>query len=167
MGSRPLFGYSLRDWHGAGNGVLHVGSRWISTFLLLLKLKGIESAAWPWLYPVPELCDTALKESQEDDEDKGRRSIRHSFCLKMFSSVSAYAMDSMLLFFVFDVARARSFYQHCIVARRKKLDVACTVRNESMSEQYWLRERDLCADLVRQMHDRSCRLLPSHRAVYR
>ena len=72
----------------------------------------------------------------------------------------------MLAFYLFDVMRARSFYGHCIVARRKGLDVACTVRNESMSEQYWLRERDLCADLVRQMHDRSCRLLPSHRVVF-
>ena len=74
MGSRPLFGYSLRDWHGAGNGVLYVGSRWISTFLLLLKLKGIESAAWPWLYPVPELCDSALKELQDDEGDAVRQS---------------------------------------------------------------------------------------------
>ena len=52
------------------------------------------------------------------------------------------------------------------MARRKGLDVACTVRNEAMSEQFWLKERDLCADLVRQMHDSCCRRLPSHEAVY-
>ena len=165
-GSRPDVSTYVRDWTGDGHNVLNLKSRWISTFLLLLKMKGVESASWPWLYPVPELCDSALKESHDEDEDRGKLSIRHSFCLKIFSSVAAYAMDSTLLFFLFDVTRARSFYQHCIVARRKKLDVACTVRNESMSEQYWLRERDLCADLVRQMHDRSCRLVPSHRVVY-
>ena len=156
----------VRDWTGDGQNSLTVKSRRISTFLLLLKFKGVESAAWPWLFPVPELCDSALAENEHDDSTS-RLSLRHSFLLKVRSSVSAYAMEHMLAFYLFDVFRARSFYTHCIVARRKGIDVACTVRNEAMSEQYWLRERDVCADLVRQMHDRSCRPLDErHRDVY-
>ena len=165
-GSKPGISTWVRDWTGDGTGSLNVKSRWICTFPLLLKMKGVECASWPWMYPVAELCDSALNELQDDDEDRHRLSVRHSFCLKVFSSVSAYAAEPMLAFFLFDVSRARSFYNHCIVAKRKQIDVACTVRNESMSEQYWLRERDLCADLVRQMHDRSCRLLPGHPVVY-
>ena len=62
-----------------------------------------------------------------------------------------------MAFYLFDVFGARSFYQHCILARRRGLDVVCTIRNEAMSEQYWRKERDLCADLVRIMHHRSSR----------
>jgi hypothetical protein len=159
-----LTGGSVRDWTGDGR-YLTVKSRRVSTFLLLLKLKGVESAVWPCLFPVPELCDSALAESQEGDE-RARLSLRHSFCLKVRSSVSAYVMEPVLAFYLFDVMRARTFYSHCIVARRKKLDVACTVRNEAMSEQYWLKERDVCADLVRLMHDRGCRPLAGHVPVY-
>ena len=165
-GSVPGIATWVRDWTGDGQNVLTVKTRRISTFLLLLKFKGVESAVWPWLFPVPELCDSALAEN-EDADSTVRWSLRFSFLLKLRSSVSAYAMEHRLAFFLFDVFRARSFYSHCIVARRKGIDVACTVRNEAMSEQYWLRERDVCADLVRQMHDRSARPVDErHRDVY-
>ena len=94
MGSLPAFSTFVRDWTGDGHGTLNVGRRWISTFVLLLKMKGVETAAWPWLYPVPELCDSALKESHEDEEDRGRLSIRHSFCLKLGSSALAASMST-------------------------------------------------------------------------
>ena len=83
---------------------------------------------------------TALLESQEGTE-RTRLSLRHSFCLKVRSSISAFAMESRLAFYLFDVFRARNFYSHCVLARRRSLDVACTVRNEAMSEQYWRKER--------------------------
>ena len=73
-GSKPTFSTYVRDWTGDGHGDLSVRKRWISTFLLLLKMKGVESASWPWLYPVPELCDSALKELQDDEEDAVRQS---------------------------------------------------------------------------------------------
>ena len=101
------------------------------------------------LYPVPQLCDSAL--AKRNPDGASRLSLRHSFLLKVKSSVSAYVGESALAFYLYDVMRARSFYSHYILARRRGLDVACTVRNEAMSEQYWLRERDIRADLVRQM----------------
>jgi len=158
----------VRDWSGDGAGCLTIKSRQISTFVLLLKMKGVESAAWPWLYPVPGLCDSALVESQDVAEQSRatRLSIRHSFCLKVRSSVSAYVMDSVLVFFLFDVMRARSFYSHCIIARRKSIDVACTARKDVLSEQYWCRERDLCADFVRVMDERCRRRLPMYEDVF-
>ena len=85
-GSDPGISTWVRDWTGDGQGYLTLKSRRVSTFLLLLKLKGFEAAAWPWLYPVPELLATALKEEQ-DGEDRVRLSIRHSFCLKARASV--------------------------------------------------------------------------------
>ena len=82
------------------------------------------------------------------------------------SSVSAYVLESTLAFFLFDVQRARSFYSHCIVARRRGIDVACTARQDVLSEQYWVRERDLCADLVRLMDLRCRRELDRHKDVF-
>ena len=73
-GSRPPFNAYVRDWTGDVDATLSLNSRWISTFVLLLKMKGIETASWPWLYPVPELCDSALKELQDDEEDAVRQS---------------------------------------------------------------------------------------------
>ena len=158
-------GYAT-DWSGDGHGTISLRKRWISTFVLLLKLKGVESAAWPWLYPVPELCDTALVESQ-DGTERTRLSLKHSFGLKMRSSVSAYVLESTLAFFLFDVYRARKFYSHCIVAKRKGLDPACTARKDVLSEQCWVRERDLCADLVRLMDQRGRSQLVGHEDVYK
>ena len=45
-------------------------------------------------------------------------------------------MESRLAFYLADVFRARSFYSHCVLAKRRRIDVACTVRSEQMSEQY-------------------------------
>ena len=164
-GPNPGIATWVRDWHGDQTGALTLRSRKISTFVLLLKMKGVESAVWPWLFPVPRLCDTALRESK-DGADGPRPSLRHSFCLKVRSSVSAYVAEFKWVFFVYDVVRARSFYQHCLIAKRKKIDVACTVRNEAMSEQYWRKEQDLCADIVRVMLERSRRRVAGHKDVH-
>ena len=164
-GADPGIATWVRDWHGDASGVVSLRSRKISTFVFLLKMKGVESACWPWLYPVPRLCDTALVETQEGT-DFTRLSLRHSFCLKVRSSVSAYVSDVKVAFFLFDVFRARSVYEHCQLARRRHLEVACTVRNEAMSEQYWRKEQDLCADLVRVMLHRSQRRVAGHEEVF-
>lgn len=165
-GPNPDISTYVCDWSGDGSGVLNLSSRKVSTFVLLLKMKGVESAVWPWLFPVPKLCDTALIESQEVT-DRTRLSLRHSFCLKARSSVSAYVVEFKLAFYLFDVFRARSFFTHCILARRRGLDVACTIRNEAMSEQYWRKEGDLCADLVRIMHHRSSRSVVKYDDVHK
>jgi hypothetical protein len=133
-GANPDISTYVCDWSGDGSSLLNLKSRKVSTFVRLLKMKGVESAVWPWLFPVPELCDTALIESQEVT-DRTRLSLRHSFCLKARSSVSAYVVEFKLAFYLFDVFRARSFFTHCILARRRGLDVACTIRSEAMSEQ--------------------------------
>ena len=164
-GSRPAIATWVRDWHGDQSRFLSLQSRQISTFILLLKMKGVECAVWPWLFPVPRLCDTALRESEAGAEFS-RPSLRHSFCLKVRSSVSAYVHEAKWVFFLYDVVRARSFYQHCLIAKIKKIDVACTVRNEAMSEQYWRKEQDLCADMVRVMLERSHRRVAGYEAVY-
>ena len=48
-GSYPGIAAVAQDWSGDGTRWLTVKSRKVSTFMLLLKLKGVESAVWPWL----------------------------------------------------------------------------------------------------------------------
>ena len=67
-GSPPAVATWVRDWHGDASGSLCLQSRRIATFVLLLKMKGVECAVWPWLFPVPSLCDTALRESESGAE---------------------------------------------------------------------------------------------------
>ena len=73
----------------------------IRTCDLLVTFKGVECAAWPWLYPTADFTDTGISRLlAEFHDDRQNRTIScgYSFNRKAFSEIRAYAENPDLVF---------------------------------------------------------------------
>ena len=123
---------------------------WIRTSELLLKVPGVEVAAFPILYPRACSGDTDLRERQLLD-DKGEASIFTSHLRKLLSSCTAYILQPKLTFLLYDIGLAHRLTCAIHVAEKRGFSTEITTGQYTISASYWRHEQDISCDIVRQM----------------
>ena len=132
---------------------------WIRTSTLLLKMPGVEVAAFPILYPRASFGDTDMKARGLLDE-KAEASTFGSHLRKLLSNCTGYMLQPLLTFLLCDIGMAHRMTCAIHIAEKRKFSADITTDHYTDSASYWRHEQDISCDVVRQMAAR-CDVKPT------
>ncbi|CAE8634707.1 unnamed protein product [Polarella glacialis] len=117
----------------------------IKTAELLLRMPGVEVAARPWLYPVPEYGDSDLKSRLVrlgQISARQKPSLKASWVRKLLSRCVSYEADFELFSLLFDIALARQVTSIVSVADLQGIAPKEVASNQQNFDSYWEREQE-------------------------
>ena len=125
----------------------------IKTARLLQRMHGVEVAARPWLYPLPEYADSDLKTRLvvlKQITIKQKPSIKSSWTRKVTSRVRSYEADFELFSLLYDISLARQLSAVVAVADKQKMAPEAATANMQNFSAFWEREAQKLEDMCRQ-----------------